>query len=172
MLPFVLTCFPNEPAKQNDRDGDGVNDFEDTDDDDDGLSDDEEEDCDLDGFFDDSDDDDSECDVDGDEETGELLEVEPDNNETFVELDEEIEARFDCEIDESTVNATTFSVTSATDTITCSFDFSGSGEKIECEHDDDEFLPGTVYTATVDGVKCVDGTVVETESWSWTTDEN
>lgn len=62
-------AFPgNEPSRQNDRDEDGRNDFEDEDDDDDDIADDEDnEDCDMDGFSDDMDEDRSFCEEEGSE---------------------------------------------------------------------------------------------------------
>lgn len=56
----------NNPLEQNDRDDDGVNDFDDTDDDDDGIDDDEDYlDCDGDGILDNDEcEDNSECDED------------------------------------------------------------------------------------------------------------
>ena len=49
-----ITAFPqNQPAQQNDRDNDGINDYDDNDDDDDNILDTAENDCDEDGIIDD-----------------------------------------------------------------------------------------------------------------------
>ncbi|MBI4411387.1 MAG: Ig-like domain-containing protein [Deltaproteobacteria bacterium] len=166
----------NEPARQNDRDGNGRNDYDDDDDDGDGISDDDEEDCDLDGFLDDDDEDQSDCgsdeEEDGDDETGgegDILQVDPRNGENNVNLTEEIEVRFDCTIDSSTVTAVTFRVESGGDSISCEFESSDS--ELSCEHEDDPFQAETTYTVTVNGVACESGNPVETKSWSFTTRE-
>ena len=168
-------AFPeNEPYSQNDQDEDGTDDFDDEDDDGDGILDDEEEDCDLDGFLDEDDEDDLDCDEDeGDEEdiAEFIVEVSPFNEEEFVDLDEEISVLFSCEVDEESVTEETFVVQSDDDALSCEFEFSDSGEVVTCEHDDQDFLPDTIYTATVDGVTCEDGTGIEADSWSWTSDE-
>jgi hypothetical protein len=165
-----------EPEEQTDEDGDGLNDLEDEDDDNDGVEDElDGDDCDLDG-------------VEGEEEEesceeGDLarvLEVKPRNDphpelgEDRVDLEKEVKARISCEVDQTTVTAETFRVESDADTIACTFEFSGtgsSGNRIQCKHDGQDFLPDTVYTATIDGVKCLDGRDVEPRSWSWLTEE-
>lgn len=167
----------NQPSEQSDRDGDGIDDFDDSDDDNDGISDEDEEDCDLDGFIDDDDEDEAECE-DGSSGGGGgsgggsgssaiILEVEPDNNQNFVSLNDEVEARFSCDIDPATVTASTFTVTSDSDSISCNFEV--SNDEVDCEHGDDDFQSNTNYTATINGVKCEDGTSITTQSWSWTT---
>lgn len=175
----------NEPATQNDQDEDGVDDFSDEDDDGDGVSDNDEEDCDLDGFIDDDDENNGGCDSDeegeDDEESGEedegdpveaqVFEVSPANDEVFVDLDEEVWVRFGCEVSEDSVNADTFYIESETDFIECEFDFQESGEVVTCDHEDQEFLPETTYTVTVEGVFCEDETEIEPETWSFTTHE-
>ena len=165
-----------QPATQNDRDGDGVADFDDDDDDNDGTSDDDEEDCDLDGFLDDDDDDICEAgDEDEDEESASVLEVQPRNNQgiTFgspVNLDEEIEVRFACEIDPDSVTDATFVVSSSGDNITCEFEI--DNDEVNCKHEDDLFVANTTYTATLDGVFCENGDPVASTTWSWKTEED
>ncbi|MBI2340562.1 MAG: Ig-like domain-containing protein [Deltaproteobacteria bacterium] len=162
----------NQPAGQSDRNGNGVNDFDDDDDDNDGHGDDDEEDCDLDGFLDDDDEDESDCDEEEDENgesggEGDILQVDPRSGETNVGLSEEVEVRFDCDLDSSTVTALSFVVESSSDTIACEFEF--EGDELTCEHEDDDFEANTVYTVTLDGIECEGGTAVETRSWSFTT---
>lgn len=176
------------PVAQNDRDGDGDDDLDDEDDDNDSTPDEEEEDCDLDGYLDD--DDESECEEEEDEEEGDnggddeedegegeaeqprVLEVTPRNGETHVDLDDEIRLRFGCAIDESTLTAGTFTVTAQNDTVTCEFDLDDSGDRVDCEHEEDPFLENRTYTATVAGMKCEDGQTIAATSWSWTTEED
>lgn len=179
-----------EPASQNDQDEDGVDDFDDDDDDDDGKADDDEEDCDLDGYKDDYDEDSSSCEDDsgddspddngGNDDSGEdtsaalVLEVDPRNDTDLssgdVDLEEEVEVRVSCEIDSATLGDETFQIVSELGVaIECQFDVSGSGAEISCEHEDDLFLPDTIYTATISGLQCADGRTIETASWSWVT---
>lgn len=168
----------NDPASQNDEDEDAIVDFDDSDDDGDGVDDvddADEEDCDLDGYDDSYDEEDSACDTDA--EDGDdvviatILQVFPENEGEFIALNETIEVLFDCEIDTATVSPESFSVTADTDTITCEYTFSESDMLVGCEHGEQDFLPATTYSTTIDGVSCADGTEVESGSWSWTTDE-
>lgn len=167
----------SDPASQNDEDEDGIDDFDDSDDDGDGVTDDDEEDCDLDGYDDGYDEQDSACDTDADEDddddvTATILDVYPENEAEFIALDETVEVVFDCEIDTATVSPDSFSVAADDDTIACDYTFSESDTLVSCEHDGQDFLPATTYSTTIDGVSCSDGTEVEGESWSWTTDED
>lgn len=169
-----------EPYERLDQDGDGIFDFDDSDDDDDGISDDEETDCDLDGFFDDEDEDDS-CDVSSDSEDdgsdsdsgglsgqGQVLEVTPRNNQTDVDVERDIEIRFDCAVDDSTVDSSTITIESDTDDVECSFEIENENTRVSCEPEED-FLSSTTYTVTVDGVQCENGNEVEITEWSFTT---
>ncbi len=165
-------AFPEfEPATQNDQNGNDVNDFDDVDDDGDGVNDDAEIDCDLDGFFDDLDDDDDIClEIDiGDEDSG-IVEASPNSGELFVETDDEVSWRANCDIDINSVNGTTFVVASATDVILCGYALSESNQEIECTHPDQDFLINTTYTATIAGILCTNGDVLTGISWSWTVD--
>lgn len=167
-----------EPEEQTDEDGDGLNDLEDEDDDNDGVEDEiDGEDCDLDGVEEGGEEEES-CEEEGD--LARVLEVKPRNDphpelgEDRVDLDKEVKARISCEVDQTTVTAETFRVESDSDTIACTFEFSGtgsSGNRIKCKHGSQDFLPDTVYTATIDGVQCLDGRGVEPRSWSWLTEE-
>lgn len=165
----------NEPAEQNDQDEDGTNDFDDEDDDGDGTADDEESDCDLDDYEDDYDEDDP-CDTEEEEEddsVGNVLEVIPNDGDEFVAFDEEIVVRFDCEVNPETVASDTFRVESDEDDIACGFSFSNSNNVVTCIHDDQHFLPSTIYTASIEGIFCADGTTeIAPEAWSWTTEEH
>lgn len=178
----------NNPLGQNDTDGDGQNDLDDLDDDNDGIDDDEEADCDLDGVDDDIDRDDDDCDDEAEDDdgagnTGKVLEVkprndpQPDRGDDTVDLDKVVRVRIACALDETTVTDETFVVASedGTDTIACVFDFNtdkgGTHTKIRCEHDEQDFLPNTVYSATIDGILCEDGTPVESVTWSWRTED-
>lgn len=173
------------PLEQNDRDDDGENDLEDEDDDNDDVDDELEEDCDLDGFLDDLDLD-SECEEEDDDEmenagdTAMVLEVKPrndphpENGDDRVDLDKEVRARISCEVDSSSVTAETFQVVAESgEAIACAYEFSGSGNsgnRIECNHEED-FLADTIYQATLDGVMCEDGRMVEARTWQWLTEE-
>lgn len=173
-----------EPSSQCDADGDGVNDFEDSDDDDDGIDDDEELDCDFDGFLDDYDDDESECEDSSDSESGSdsesetdsntgttearIYEVLPKNNSENVSLSDDVEFRTSCEVDESTVTATSFTVVdSEENSIECSFEV--DEDQVECQHED--FTESETYTASVSGIKCNDGQTIPSLTWSWTAEE-
>lgn len=163
----------NQPASQNDQDDDGTDDFTDEDDDGDGLFDDVEEDCDLDGFLDDYDQNIETCEPTEDEGEEEIiiLEVSPSNEDTFVALDAEIWARFDCVVDPESVSDETLTIESDTDSVSCEFDFSETGDIVTCTHGDQDFMPDTVYIATVTGVLCEEGTEITSSDWSWTTVE-
>ncbi len=162
----------NEPSHQNDRDDDGINDFDDDDDDEDGVGDDDETDCDLDGFSDDDDEDSSceESESGGEGEASSLntvLEVSPRNNSVAVDLDKEIEIRFGCDLKSASVTSSTLSISSGSDTVLC--DFEVDGDEVQCKHETDLFLPNRTYTAVLDGIRCFDNTVISTITWSWTT---
>ncbi len=171
----------HEPLDECDYDGDGVDDLEDEDDDEDGVPDEEEEDCDFDGSLDDYDEDEADCEEEGDEEDhAHVLSVKPyDDPDGYdpVDLEREVKARIDCEVDQTSVTDETFYVVSedGSHAIECSYEFSDSGEnrtRIECDHDDfEDFLPDTFYIAVIDGVMCTDGRLVESMSWTWLTEE-
>lgn len=171
-----------EPLDQIDSDDDGVADSDDTDDDGDDVSDDEEEDCDLDGVSDDWDESEDAAACATDSGDVAIFEVKPRNDpnpeegEDFVDLDKEVRARIGCLVDTSTVTDTTFQVSSDSDAITCTFEFSDEGDdhrKIKCKHEDQDFQASTLYTITLDGIQCEDGRSVESRSWSFmTTDED
>jgi len=163
------------PLEQCDQDGDGVDDLNDNDDNADGITDDEESDCDLDGIRDDVDDDTSTCSDNQDPNQVSVLAVKPYDDPdgvSPVDLQREVKARIDCDIDPSSVTSTTFSIYSedGSDTIDCTYSFATVGNRIECDHDDQDFLPDTVYMAVIDGVLCQDGRSVESLSWSWLTE--
>lgn len=182
----------NEPSEQCDSDGDGVDDYNDDDDDDDGTPDESEEDCDLDGYDDDYDDDTSDCtendDDDDDNDAPEdsddssssqakVLEVRPhhDNNLTdnigLVSLSQDVEVRFGCSLDTNTITSSNFSMEDENSNIvSCDFEIENDDTRIDCEHTD--FLPDTIYTALLSGIKCADGTVIPVTEWSWRTETN
>lgn len=165
-------CRPqNEPAGQNDRDGDGTNDLDDDDDDNDGTPDEQEGDCDLNGIPDDFED---ERDCEGEDGEGRVIEARPHDNPNFegeVDLDREVEIRFSCAVDASTVNGVTITVRAGGGSpISCNFDV--SQDRVECEHEADPFLPDTVYTGRVDGVACANGDPITPASWSFRTAED
>lgn len=162
----------SDPAEQCDVDDDDVDDYDDTDDDGDGVLDDDEGDCDLDGYDDGYDEDDVTCDTgDGDAVIGTILDVYPENEAEYIGLDEFVEVAFDCEVSQDSVTAETFRVESDTDVINCEFNFSESDTVVSCDHSDQEFLPTTTYTVTIDGAVCSDDTEIANESWSWATVE-
>lgn len=169
----------NEPAAQNDEDGDGTPDSEDLDSDGDGTLDLLELDCDLDGIADDLDSDLSTCveDVIDDTEVllTRILEVFPHNLSgisnilTAVSINAPIQARFDCEVDPATVNSTTFSVVnSLNQAVACTYAYSSNNRVVTCNHPSN-FLNLTVYTATVEGVACVDAEPIGETAWSFRT---
>ncbi len=170
-----------EPSMQTDRDDDGLSDYDDADDDNDGIEDGHEEDCDFDGFFDDDDEERSLCSSEessaGDG-TASVLEVRPLNNEGIaddtepVELTEVVEARTSCALDRSSVTQATFSVQSSVGAIDCTFMYSSDDEQVTCRHDTVNFVAGIIYTATIDGVQCADGTPLPVIAWSWKTGFN
>ncbi len=168
----------HQPAEQNDRDGDGINDFDDDDDDDDGISDVDETDCDLDGFEDDDDSDNSTCGSgsgggssggSGGASDTSIIQVSPSDGAEHVLLTEQISVRLNCPVDQSTVTNDTFNVSSETDTLLCDFNFSDSGQTIECRHDSQDFLSDTEYSVVIDGITCEDGTPIAARDWSWST---
>lgn len=167
----------NQPASQSDLDDDDIFDFDDDDDDNNGVSDDAETDCDLDGYQDSYDDDDDSCDDDSedieteDTEQAIVFEVNPKNGASNIQTNEDIEARFGCEIDLTTVNNTNFQVTSETETITCDFESSSSDTRIDCEPESD-FEINTTVTVTLNGIQCASGDTVSTITWSFATGED
>lgn len=183
----------HNPSEQCDYDSDGESDYADLDDDNDLIADDEEQDCDLDGVADDHDDELSSCedgdDDDGDSDSAEgddddesgmafVLDVRPYNYLTMlweerIDLDREVKARLSCAVDVNSVIPETFSVVSedGSHTVSCAYEFSRLDKQIECDHDEDEFLPDTVYVAVVDGVLCADGRTLVPTSWIWLTEE-
>lgn len=171
-----LASPQKQPSSQNDQDQDGINDDEDDDDDNDGKSDDLEEDCDLDGFNDDLDENDD-CDDSNDENEEEdsdssdqaiILEVRPQNGSVGINLDQDIEVRFGCSLDTSTVNTENIVISDPSNNIIeCQFEFENENTRLDCEHDD--FLTLTQYTVTIMNLKCEDETEILSSSWSFTT---
>lgn len=105
-------CRASEnPLRFNDRDGDGINDFEDTDDDGDGVNDDSEEDSDNDGIFDDDEADDDDDDQPTSVSECKVIRVRPFNGETGFDIDHKVRVRFNAEIDTSTVTSDSFYIT-------------------------------------------------------------
>ncbi len=163
------------PLKTIDRDGDGIADLDDMDDDGDGILDQEEPDCDLDSFPDDQDED-SQCqDVKSD--YARVFAVRPINNkETYIAkevvlLSKKVRIRVGCAIDSTSVTNKTFRVNSS-EPIQCAFRFSQIGATqtdISCVHDNKLFAADTIYTAHVEGLRCIDGTPVESLEWHWRT---
>lgn len=173
-----LAVPQNEPSTQNDQDEDGISDFDDEDDDGDGVEDDFEEDCDFDGYYDDYDDEDEECEGDEEEEesedgeeTPEVLEVYPNDGDTDIEIDEDIEVRFGCEVNEDSLTSETFIVESETgEQIECTFHTENSGSIVVCEHEED-FQLLAEYTVTLENIECANEEVIATTSWSFTTSD-
>lgn len=162
-----------EPASQLDRDRDGLADFDDPDDDNDGIADEDERDCDLDGFHDDFDPDIAACTAETT--TAQVRDVSPGhdaarNTEPHrVGLTRTIRARFSCAIDTATLTDTTFTVRADNDSISCTLAIAGSNHQVACVHATDPFLADTTYTATINGVRCADGSAIQARSWSWHT---
>jgi hypothetical protein len=173
----VATATEN-PADQTDLDGDSINDSSDTDDNNDNSSDDDEQDCDLDGIRDLYDTDISSC---QDTTASQLnlvpvLEVSPRSNAGLVGsllgvgLTEAVKARVSCALDPTTITASTFSVVDTQGhAISCIYNLSSDGKIVTCTHTDNSFAMLTTYTATLQGLACTDGSLIETTSWSWKT---
>lgn len=160
----------NNPLGFLDQDDDDVVDAEDDDDDGDGTDDDLERDCDLDGLLDDIDDDDCPETISASEN---ILRVKPVSEATDVDLDKDIKVLTSCVLDQNSVTAETFSVTSEEDeVISCVYEFSGenSGNKIKCRHDEEPFVANTVYTVVIGGVFCETGEGLVATTWSFTTE--
>ncbi|OVE82537.1 hypothetical protein BVY03_00705 [bacterium K02(2017)] len=110
--------------------------------------------------------------------TATVLQVIPANNNMLnddnnnISLDQDIEIRFSCSIDTTTVNMTTLNIRDANnDQVVCEFEYESNNTQLECEHDDD-FNPNINYTATIDGITCANGTVISSVSWSFHTEED
>ena len=169
-------CSPqNDPYRTNDRDGDGIFDFDDDDDDDDGIFDILEEDCDFDGFFDDFDDEDA-CEfVEADENEESVLDVFPrddsdfEDNDKLVRLTDDVRFRVSCRIDTDTITSENIRIVSGSDEIACDFSTNSSQNRIECEHDNDPFLPDSIYTVTIENLRCDNGNSIENAEWSFVT---
>lgn len=177
-LAGKIASATNNPYTQSDQDGDGVNDFNDDDDNNDGTPDGQELDCDLDGYLDyldegdeeceDDDDTDDEADDEAEEGSPIIYEVRPRNQATNVDLEVELEVRTGCTLDAGSINNTTISVTSSTDTIDCQFELESSDTRVTCESDD-VFSANTVYQVQLEGVLCLDGDPLPPTTWSFTT---
>lgn len=97
-----------------------------------------------------------------------------------VGLSRPVVALISCRVDRSTVTSDTFVVQDEAGTrIACEYDFKQwrtdkhvrrhHHRIIRCKHSSDLFLHNTLYTATLDGVRCEDGRPVETFSWQFLT---
>lgn len=167
----------NQPAGQSDLDGDGIPDFDDEDDDNDGILDDDELDCDLNGILGDYDEDEDDCE-ENDSDEAIVLEVYPypdqgiDDEDDLVGLDEDVEARFSCEIDLTAFLPEMFYIASDTHEVECEYFSFDSDEGLLCDHQEDEFLPDTIYTATIQDLPCTDGQTVGAVFWSWQTESD
>lgn len=165
-----------EPALQNDIDGDGISDFDDRDDDNDGIADADESDCDLDGIIDDFDEAPGDCDSVSSSQLAKIKEVFPRNGTGLtadteaVPTDTVIMVRLNCHILESLVTADTFRVQAFGDEVACDYVFISGVNELECRPRDG-MQPAKVYTATIDGLRCNDRRWVETKSWSWRTQD-
>lgn len=179
----TVATAENEPLDQNDCDDDGVSDLDDDDDDNDDVRDHDEDDCDLDGVIDDHDDDEDMCDAIDSTTTAQVYEVKPrdeegnddhddDGEHEGVDLDKDVRARVGCLVDEATVTSETFSVVGNEVALVCTYaistDDSEEESNIKCLHSD-PFLADTTYTATLDGVMCLDGRTVESVTWTFNT---
>jgi hypothetical protein len=164
----------NEPLEQCDHDHDGSNDYDDSDDDNDEIDDDFEDDCDLDGVLDDYDDDSESCSTDAS--VAQVLQVKPHHHDLHgVGETKNVWARIGCEVDESSVNGDTFTISdSEGNEIECDFTITNSEsgqQKITCQHDE-SFAMDTDYTISIDGITCTDGREVEAAEWQFTTSRN
>lgn len=165
----------NNPLSYSDLDDDGENDLIDNDDDDDGVFDHEERDCDLDGFLDDDDHEYSEdhSDVCSSAEGEFVTRVKPYDEGESVDLDKEIKIYTSCALDETSVSEATVVVSSeAGDVLTCNFEINSDDEhnEVKCSHEETPFVADTVYTVSVEGLKCADGTDVTATAWTFSTE--
>ena len=175
-----LTASPeSEPATQVDQDGDGVADLDDPDDNGDSVTDVATTDSDYNGIFDpyETTPPVTPAPVDPEEEVlAAVLEVLPRNGaglgnlNKIVKLDAPIKARVDCAIDPQTVTAATFRVVdTGGNSVPCSYELSNNDKVVTCHHLEEDFLTLTTYTATLSGVRCMEGNLVTETSWSWFT---
>lgn len=161
----------DQPAQQNDRDDDGVFDF------DDDFSD---RDCDLDGYYDLFDDSDDECDVEDDDinddndnssestEQAEVFDVYPENEDEDIDPEDSIEVQLGCSVNETSVTAASFIVETDGNSIVCEHELSSSNQILECSPEEN-LQEETTYTVTLDGIECENGEIIPITSWSFTT---
>jgi hypothetical protein len=189
---FVLnqeTVAPESPpAAQNDRDQDGIADYEDLDDDNDGVTDKDERDCDLDGIIDDFDVDADLCDGNLVTALQTVLDVFPhadagvtDNQK--VPTDTEVRARFSCPLYAGSIDSESFvlSVPAHKESFSClpsNNSFSPSTDTSGFLNEDLDALTcihaggleaATIYEARIQGLICIDGTPLPGVVWQWKT---
>jgi len=86
----------------------------------------------------------------------------------FVDSDEDIFIKADCEIDEDTIPAAIQVLSENDDEIECEWSLESSDTRATCEHAQ-EFDDLTVYVVTVDGLMCFNGDTIESIEFSFET---
>lgn len=178
-----LAIPENQPARQNDQDGDGINDFDDEDDNNDGRLDIDDPDCDFDGFLDDFDDQDP-CDSSSSNTESATIEstspsfaevpgnqvqsIFPENGAIEVELNQEIQIRIFCPVNLENIDSNNFEVIGFGDDIMCNFSVSEDGTLITCAPER-VLQRNTVYMVAVDDLTCEDGREINPVFWSFRT---
>jgi hypothetical protein len=129
------------------------------------------DDCDLDAGATDG------CSLPASSDTPQVLEVRPFSDQGIsagsdpVGRNQDVQVRVSCEVDPASVTAITFSVNSSEGAIACDYRILNAGSLVKCLHASQKFDPLTIYTATIDGVRCVGSALVPTTTWSWKTSE-
>jgi hypothetical protein len=191
--PIVIVGTRGTPTYQPlayvDSDGDGIMDADDSDDDNDGVDDAQEDDCDADGIADDFDESVDCSDVNTNTSLARVLVARPHHNRGCrllhrlgrkgrchrVPLRRAVTAWVNCRVDRTTVTAETFRVEADGEAVDCHYRFKRwklrprKAHILRCRHRSDPFAADAIYTATIDGVLCKDGTPVAPRSWSWLT---
>lgn len=170
----TVATAANDPAEDSDTDGDEINDADDADDDGDDVPDEEE------------------CEENDVEVQARVLRVQPRKGAEYVGPFRTVRALFSCRIDPETITPETFRVAADGDEIDCHYRYgrwhrpwwhhlSKSHRALQkhlkrrrmhvvrCQHVEDPFQLNTTYTATIDGVRCLDGRAVAPSEWSWHT---
>lgn len=185
-LSGTVASAADNPAAQNDQDGDGIADAHDDDRNGNGTPDALEHDC---STATESANDpygrapipcrerEREHAQEDDENSARIFRVEPWNGRHHVALYKRVRAFVNCAIDHDSVTSATFRIVSEDgDDVPCAFRFLKKHlrgdrvlERITCRHFDDPFLLDTHYIATVDGLRCRDGREIPARSWRWVT---
>ncbi len=93
-----------------------------------------------------------------------------------VPLKAPVTAWVNCRVDSDSINSTTFHVEANGKPISCDYRLvrwlrapRAKHHLVRCWHRADPFTADTIYTATLDGLRCQDGRTVAKRTWSWLT---